>query len=133
MSQDTKDKKDYLKQYRELHYKKTRKIVSFPLLNDDFVLLEKASAKLKQSNNTLAKNIVLNFINSYKEPFISDEQKAVIREYIRISRGIANNINQLAYRANIGEFVDINILLGELKYLEDAFSHFIANGKVYDT
>jgi hypothetical protein len=56
----------------------------------------------------------------------------VIREYIRISRGVANNINQLSYRANIGEYVDVNILLGELKRLEDAFSHFIANGKAND-
>ncbi len=133
MSQNTKDKKDYLKQYREYHYSKTRKIITFPLLNEDFTLLEKASSRLKQSNNSFAKNIVLNFLNSYHEPFISDEQKIVIREYVRISRGIANNINQLAYRANVGEFVDINILLGELKHLEDAFSHFIANGKIYDT
>ncbi len=132
MSHNTKDKQEYQKLYKELHYSKTRKIVTFPLLNDDFSLLEKASGRLHQSNNAFAKNITLNFLYSYNEPFITDEQKVVIREYIRISRGIANNINQLAYRSNIGEYVDINVLFAELKRLEDSFSNFISNGKAYD-
>lgn len=129
---NTQEKNEYLKLYRELHYSKTRKIVTFPLLLDEFGLLQKASSSLKLSTNMCAKNIVSNFLHSYHEPIISDEQKAVIREYIRISRGIANNINQLAYQANIGQFVDVNILFNELKHLEDGFSRFIANGKAHD-
>jgi hypothetical protein len=127
MDHNTQEKNEYLKLYRELHYSKTRKIVTFPLLIEEFVLLQKASSSLRQSSNAFAKNIVTNFLLSYHEPIITDEQKAVIREYIRISRGIANNINQLSYRANIGEYVDVNILFSELKRLEDGFSHFIAN------
>jgi hypothetical protein len=48
MEHNTQEKNQYLKQYKELHYSKTRKIVTFPLLNDDYALLAKASSSLNQ-------------------------------------------------------------------------------------
>ena len=63
---------------------------------------------------------------------LDEKQQAYIREFIRISRGIANNINQLAYTGNIGESVDVNIIFNELKRQEDNFKYFITNQKSYD-
>ena len=49
-----------------------------------------------------------------------------MREYLHISRGIANNINQIAYKSNIDEIVDINILINSLKTYEEEFKKFIS-------
>ena len=57
---------------------------------------------------------------------MTQEQKEFIREYIHISRGIANNINQIAYKSNIDEVIDINILINSLKSYEDEFKKFIS-------
>lgn len=56
---------------------------------------------------------------------IKQHQQEKISEYIRISRGIANNFNQMAHNSNMGFGVDINMLLQTLKTYEDNFSELI--------
>lgn len=125
-------RKEYIKLYKEFHYAKTRKIVTFPLMISEFERLASFVKNTDMTPNTMSKKIVLDFLLSQNDPFLSEEQKTFVREYIRISRGIANNINQLAYKANIGEFVDIKMLFNELQRLENAFNQLIAKGGYHD-
>lgn len=128
----TDPRKEYMKLYRELHYSKTRKIVTFPLVNAEFERLASFANNTDMTPNAMSKKIVVDFLLSQNDPFLSEEQKSLAREYIRISRGIANNINQLAYKANIGEFVDIKMLFNELQRLESGFNQLIAKGGCHD-
>ena len=119
------NKKEYNKLYKQHHYNKTRKIVSFPILNKDYETLFSRAKLFGLTPNTFTKEIVLNFLESKPHSFITEEEHKQLREFIRISRGIATNINQLAYKANIGEFIDINILAKQLKKYEDEFQKFV--------
>ncbi len=120
------DRQEYLKNYKRYHYNLTRKIVTFPLLMEDFEALQLKADALDMKATKLAKEVLLNFIENNPNRFMTKEQHTLLQSYIRISRGIANNINQIAYQANIGEYVDIAILIGALKKYEDEFRALIA-------
>lgn len=117
---------EYLKNYKQFHYERTRKIVTFPLLMEDFEALKIRADALDMKATKLAKEVVLNFIENSPNHFMTKEQWELVQSYIRISRGIANNINQIAYKANIGEYIDVNILISALKKYEDEFRLLIA-------
>jgi len=118
-------KSEYNKAYKALHYKKVKKIVTFPLFNEEYKKLDEYAKTVSITTNTLAKNIVLNFLNGSTVPALSEEQKRYANEYMRISRGIANNINQLAKSSNMGNSVNVNSIITELMRLENAFNSYI--------
>jgi thiamine monophosphate kinase len=122
----TEKRSEYQKSYKKYHYKKTRKIITFPLLLEEFENLKTKAEKIGTSSNKLAKELVLNHLESQPQNFQSKEQLDLIKEYMRISRGIATNINQIAHSSNIGEVVDINILIGSLKNYEDEFKALVS-------
>lgn len=119
------DKKKYQKLYKKHHYNTTRKIVTFPILNEDFEILKARSHIFGLSSNSFSKEVLLNFLHSKQNNFISPQEQKRLSEFIHISRGIANNINQLAHNSNMGEYIDINILAQHLKRYEDEFKKFI--------
>jgi len=119
------DRKEYLKYYKKYHYSKTRKIVTFPLLTQDYELLKSRALKYDLTVNKLSKEIILNYLENKEFKLYSKEQLALLKEYFRISRGIANNINQLARSANIGDFIDVNILILSLKKYEEEFKKLV--------
>jgi hypothetical protein len=116
---------DYQKHYRK-SYKQKNKIISFPLNNAFYEELKRRSIYLDATPNTYAKNILTNYLNDSPLQILSYEQKEFISDYIRISRGIATNINQIAHKTNIEEQVDINILLNSLRKYENEFKNFIS-------
>ena len=116
---------NYQSEYKK-SYKEKNKIVTFPLSNPFFNELKRRAIILDLNPNTYSKNIVTSFLNNNVPSTITQEQKEFIREYIHISRGIANNINQIAYKSNIDEVIDINILINSLKSYEDEFKKFIS-------
>lgn len=120
------DRREYYKSYQKYYYQKTRKMVTFALLNDEYSILQKSAVKIGITPNALAKNIVLNYLENRPNDFQSTEQKQLIQEYMRISRGIATNINQMAHNSNIGQTVDIHILINSLKNYEDEFKKLLA-------
>jgi len=123
----TDDKrKEYLRSYQKYHYRKTRKMVTFALLNEEHKKFKKQADKVGVTANTLAKNIVLNYIENTPNNFSSIEQKELLKEYMRISRGIATNINQMAHSSNIGDYVDVNILINSLKNYENEFKKLLS-------
>lgn len=121
------DRKEYLQNYKKYHYSKTRKIVTFPLMMDEFEKLEEKALSVGITTNTKAKQVIIGFLENSSPVYMSQEQKKILAEYMRISRGIANNINQLSHSANMGEYIDINILIVSLKSYEDAFKDLLSN------
>jgi hypothetical protein len=119
------DKKEYNKHYRQ-YYKTRKKRVTVPLDLSDYEQLETYANSRDLSTNKLAKEILTNFVHSNENIIINEEQEEMIREFIRVSRGIANNINQIAYNSNIGELIDVNLLLKSLKENEDNFKDIIS-------
>lgn len=116
--------KDYQSSYKK-SYNKKNKIVTFPLSNAFFEELRRRAIILDIKTNTYAKNVVTSFLNNEPLVQLTQEKKDYINEYIRISRGIANNINQIAYKTNIDEMIDITILINSLKSYEEEFRKFI--------
>lgn len=116
--------KEYQKAYKEV-YKKNNKIVTFPLSVAFHDELRRRAILADLQTNSFAKNIVTSFLNSSILTPLTQEKKELINEYIRISRGIATNINQIAHQTNISGQVDINILINSLKNYEDEFKKFI--------
>jgi len=117
--------KDYQKAYKKV-YKEKNKIITFPLSNIFYDELYKRSVYYDVAINSYAKSIVTNFLNSGTPKSLSKEKTAFIKEYMQISRGIATNINQIAYKTNIGDTIDINILINSLRHYEDEFKKFIS-------
>ncbi len=117
--------REYQKQYKK-SYNMKNKIVTFPLKNIFYEELRKKSIYFDLSVNSYAKYIITNFLNGKTSQMLSKEKSDFVNEYIRISRGIANNINQIAYNTNIGELIDTNVLIASLKHYEDEFKKFIS-------
>ena len=117
-------RKEYQKEYRK-KYALQKKIITFPLENAFFHEISRRSKIVDMSVNSFAKNIVTTYLNNEKPISLTPYQTQKINEYIQISRGIANNLNQMAHNSNMGLGVDINILLQTLKNYEDNFSNII--------
>jgi len=117
--------KNYQSNYKKI-YNDKNKIVTFPLSNIFYEELKKRAIILDVKTNSYAKNIITSFLNNNVPKSLTMEQKEYIKDYTRISRGIANNINQIAYKSNINEIVDINILISSLKTYEEEFKKFIS-------
>jgi len=120
------NKKEYMKNYKKHYYSRTRKIVTFPLLLEDYSILSQKAQKSGITVNTMSKQVILHFIENTPNRFITLRQQELIKEYMRISRGIATNINQMAHSSNIGEVVNVNILISSLKKYEDEFRSLIS-------
>jgi hypothetical protein len=115
---------DYQKEYKK-RYNEKNKIITFPLSNIFYEQLRAKSIYFDLSTNTFAKKVVTDFLNNDSSLPLPKEKLDLINEYIRISRGIANNINQLAYKGNIDERIDKQNLILALQYYEDEFKKFI--------
>ena len=115
---------NYQKEYKK-SYNNKNKIVTFPLSVAFYDELKRRAIFLDLKTNSYAKSIITTFLNNNTPKTLSYEQKEFISEYIRISRGIANNINQIAHQTNIDKQIDINILINALKNYEEEFKKFI--------
>ncbi len=122
------DNSNYQKEYKK-QYKKKNKIITFPLSNAFYTQLKTKAIISDISVNSYAKYILIEYLNNNTFKPLSTEQKKYISEYIQISRGIANNINQIAHRTNIENQIDINILIKSLQTYENEFKKFITKEK----
>jgi hypothetical protein len=117
---------DKQKEYKNKYYSEN-KVVSFPLKKYVYVELEAKSVMYDLSVNSYVKSIVTNFLNNDTSTILTSKQQEAIAEYIRISRGIANNINQIAHKTNMGEEFDTQVLLNSLQHYENEFKKFITS------
>ncbi len=116
---------NYQKEYKK-SYNDKNKIVTFPLSVAFHDELKRRAFYLDLKTNSYAKSILTTFLNNNTPKILSYEQKEYINDYIRISRGIANNINQIAHKTNMDENLDINILMSSLLQHEEEFKKFIS-------
>ena len=116
---------NYQKEYKK-SYKTKNKIVTFPLSVAFHDELKRRAIFLDLKTNSYAKSILTTFLNNDTPKTLSYEQKEFINDYIRISRGIANNINQIAHKTNMDKQIDINILINALRQYEEEFKKFIS-------
>ena len=116
---------NYQKEYKK-SYNDKNKIVTFPLSVAFHDELKRRAFYLDVKTNSYAKSIITTFLNNNTPKTLSYEQKEFINEYIRISRGIANNINQIAHKTNMDKQIDINILINALRQYEEEFKKFIS-------
>ena len=118
------DNENYQREYKKL-YNSKNKIVTFPLSNAFYDELKKRAVITDVKTNSYAKYIVTEYLNNNTYKVLTEEQTKYIKEYIHISRGIATNINQIAYNSNIGKQIDVSILIDALKTYEEEFKKFI--------
>lgn len=118
--------KQYQQQYKK-SYKQNNKIVTFPLSNAFYEELRRRSIYYDLTVNSYAKHIVTENLNKETPKLITNDKAEFISEYIRISRGIANNINQLAFQSNLGKNINKEILISSLQHYESEFKKFILN------
>ena len=116
---------EYQKEYKQ-KYHSENKIITFPLRNHFYNELLRRSSMYDLSTNSYAKNIVTNALNHDTTSNITTQQQEYISKYIHISRGIANNINQMAHKANIDGKIDISVLIKSLQHYEEEFKNFIS-------
>lgn len=116
---------NYQKEYKK-SYNDKNKIVTFPLSVAFYDELKRRAFYLDLKTNSYAKSIITTFLNNNTPKTLSYEQKEFINDYIRISRGIANNINQIAHKTNMDKQIDINILINALRQYEEEFKKFIS-------
>ena len=119
------NRNNYQKEYKK-SYKDKNKIVTFPLSTAFHSELHRRAIYLDIKTNSYAKSIITSFLNNNTPNILSYEQKEFINDYIRISRGIANNINQIAHKTNMSDTVDTNILINSLMRYEEEFKKFIS-------
>lgn len=115
---------DYQKEYKQT-YKLKNKVVSFPLTTTFYDDLNRKWIYLNLTTNSFAKKIVTAFLQNTSINILSQEKKEFINEYMRISRWISNNINQIAHKTNIEKDIDIRILVNSLMQYETEFKNFI--------
>ena len=116
---------NYQKEYKK-SYNDKNKIVTVPLSVAFYDELKRRAFYLDLKTNSYAKSIITTFLNNNTPKTLSYEQKEFINDYIRISRGIANNINQIAHKTNMDKQIDINILINALRQYEEEFKTFIS-------
>jgi hypothetical protein len=116
---------NYQKEYKK-SYNDKNKIVTFPLSLAFHEELKRRAFYLDLKTNSYAKSIITQYLNNSTIKALSYEQKEFINDYIRISRGIANNINQIAHKTNMDETIDISILINALRQYEEEFKKFIS-------
>ena len=93
---------------------------------EEYEKLQQRAKKVDISPNSMSRTLILNYLNNSGSNFQSKENVELLQEYMRISRGIATNINQIAKSSNMGEIVDINILINSLKSYEDEFKKLLS-------
>ena len=118
--------KEYQKKYKK-SYKQNNKIVTFPLSNVFYEELRRRSIYYDLTTNSYAKYLVSDYLNKDTPKLISKDKAEFIAEYIRISRGIANNINQLAFQSNLGQNINKEVLINSLQHYESEFKKFLLN------
>lgn len=119
------DKKEYLKRYQEDYYKKKKRI-NITISQKEY----KEFKKIAEKENLKVSSLVKQMAIAYKEEkyLIPYSIESKLSEFVRKIRGIANNVNQIAYNTNIfSGYFNTEDFFKTLKSLEDQVTEFINN------
>jgi len=115
-------RKEYQKKVRQQR-KSTHKRVEVQLTVGEYKAFEKLAKKENVSVNTLVKNMA----TAYRDTtyFIPSELKESLNQFSWLVRNIADNINQIAHRANLFEDIDEQMVFTHLAELDKQVKDFI--------
>ena len=116
------DRQSYLKQKKQ-ERKSTHKRVELQLSVREYQRFERAAKKEGVSVNQLITNMAVAYRDS--RYFIPHEIKTALDTTSRLIRNIANNINQIAHRANLFEDVDEKLVFDHLAKLDQDIKQFV--------
>lgn len=106
-------KKEYQKQYHK-NYDKHR--VNLALSKTEYASFCEVAEKEGLKVATVVRNMALAFLQS--RPYVNMELEEKLKEHNFLVRNIANNINQIAHRVNMGQVVDVHEVLAYIKQLD---------------
>lgn len=101
---------------REYHKNYDKRPVKLTLTPSEYKDFEVVAIREDIGVATVIKNMALAYHQS--NTLLSSDVEAQLSELNRLVRNIANNVNQVSHRANMGASVDINEVLAYLKQLD---------------
>ena len=115
-------RKEYQKKVKQQR-KSTHRRVELQLTIAEYKAFEKLAKKENTSVNTLVKNMA----TAYRDTnyFVPSELKESLNQFSWLVRNIADNINQIAHRANLFEDIDEQMVFTHLAELDKQVKDFI--------
>lgn len=116
------ERRDYQREYRE-QYKTKYKYLSVGMPMDDYKRIERAAKKHKKKPTPFFRELAFSALDSHEVmPVTLIEQ---LNEHNRLIRNMANNLNQMAHKANIFGEVDKDMVFDHLKQLDAQIKRFV--------
>jgi len=116
-------RKKYLKEYN-----KNSKRVSITLSIQEYKILEKEAKKFGLKPTTFLKEKCFKSFDDKK--FLSKEQEDELKEFVKLTRSIANNINQMTKHSHIfNTILNKKSVMHNLDFFEKKVVEFITRDK----
>lgn len=114
-------KRAYQKAYRK-KYNKRHKSVNVTLTLAEYQQLKSFATRQKTNPTALLKELA--FAQLTNQSVYPNQLLTLLQEHNRLIRSIANNLNQIAYRANIFDEVDKKTVFDHLRTLHTQIEQF---------
>jgi len=115
------------KQYLD-EYKKKTKRVSITLSLQEYRTLEAQAKKFGLKPTTFLKQKCFNSFDDKR--FLSTQQQEDLKEFVRLIRSIANNVNQMAKHSNIfSAILNKKSVMQNLEFMEKKVIEFVTRDK----
>lgn len=117
---------EYLRQYKKEH-PPVGKRVNITLSESEYARLVEVASESGERPTTFLRNVALAALEGRR--VLAKEEEAKVDEFVRVVRGIANNLNQMARYSNaMRGMLDEREVGYQLLYMEEVFRRFLANG-----
>lgn len=117
---------EYLRQYKKEH-PPVGKRVNITLSESEYARLVEVASESGERPTTFLRNVALAALEGRR--VLAKEEEAKVDEFVRVVRGIANNLNQMArYSHTMRGMLDEREVGYQLLYMEEVFRRFLMNG-----
>ena len=117
---------EYLRQYKKEH-PPVGKRVNITLSESEYARLVEVASESGERPTTFLRNVALAALEGRR--VLAKEEEAKVDEFVRVVRGIANNLNQMArYSNSMRGMLDEREVGYQLLHMEEVFRRFLANG-----
>jgi hypothetical protein len=117
---------EYLRQYKKEH-PPVGKRVNITLSESEYARLVEVASESGERPTTFLRNVALAALEGRR--VLAKEEEAKVDEFVRVVRGIANNLNQMArYSNTMRGMLDEREVGYQLLHMEEVFRRFLASG-----
>ena len=103
------------------------KRVNITLSESEYARLVEVASESGERPTTFLRNVALAALEGRR--VLAKEEEAKVDEFVRVVRGIANNLNQMArYSNSMRGMLDEREVGYQLLHMEEVFRRFLANG-----